>query len=156
MRDRRNWSGRNRGCCSVESLRVTDITTDERTVFGSRLLCRTGPAGLNGSANAATGPELATNHRPHRIGSLDHVFQDLVHDIFLKNAKVAVTEEILLQRLQFQAAFARHVANGEYAEVRQPGFGAHRGQFGVIDKDFVAGELVFPGFDGRKGKVEAD
>jgi len=92
---------------------------------------------------------------PHRIGGLHYIFQHLVHDVFLENAKVAVAEQILFQRLEFEAALAGHVTDGEHAEVGQAGFGAHRGEFRIVDENFVARKLVLPGFNGRKGEIEA-
>ena len=114
-----------------------------------------GPACLNRRADAAAGTEDSVDYGPDGVGGFDDVFEHLVDDVFLKDAEVAVTEEVLLERLQFEAAFARHVADGEHAEVGEAGFGAHGGEFGVVNDDFVAGKLVFPCFDGGESEVEA-
>src|ERR1035441_929443 len=51
---------------------------------------RPGPARLDGGADAASGTELAAHHGPHRIAGLDHVLQNLVHDVLLEDAQIAV------------------------------------------------------------------
>ena len=72
----------------------------------------------------------------------------------LKDAQAAVVEQIFLQRLELQAILARHVADGQQAEVGQAGFGADAGELGVVDQDLVAGKLVFPDVDRRERIVE--
>jgi hypothetical protein len=116
---------------------------------------RAGPAGFYGGGDAAAGAEDAFDYGPNWVGGLDDVFEDLVDDVLLKDAEVAVAVEIFLERFEFEAALAGHVADGENAEVGQAGFGADAGQFGVVDFNLVAGELVAPGFDGGKLEIEA-
>ena len=112
------------------------------------------PPGLYRGGNAAPGTELATHHGPDRITSLVHVFKDLIDDVLLENPKIAVTKEVLFDRLEFEATVAGHVADGENAEVGEPCFGADGGEFRIVDLDFIAGKLILPGFNGRKGEVE--
>jgi hypothetical protein len=90
--------------------------------------------------------------RPHRIAGLHHVFKNLVHDVFLKDAEIPVAEQILFERFQLQTALARHVADGQNAEVGQAGLGADRGQLRIVDLNLVSGKLVLPGLDGGKAK----
>jgi len=120
-----------------------------------QLFLRPGETSFDGGSDAAAGAELATDYGPGGIACLDHIFEDLVDDVFLEDAEVAVAEEVLLEGFEFEAAMARHVADVEDAEIWQPGFGADRGQFRVIDGDFVAGELVLPCFDGGEFEVES-
>ena len=119
------------------------------------LLIWTGPAGFDGGGDAAAGAEFAADDGPDGIAGFHHVFEDLVDDVFLEDAEVAVAEEIFLKRFEFEAAGAGHVANGEVAEVGQAGLGADGGEFGIVDDDFVVGELILPGLDFGEFEVEA-
>src|ERR1017187_3518865 len=114
-----------------------------------------GPAGFDGGADAAAGTKHSMHDCPNRVAGLDHVLKHLIDDIFLEDAEIAVTEEILLEGLQFEAALAGHVADCEGAEIGQAGLGTYGCKFGVVDLDFIAGKLVLPGFDGGKGEIDA-
>ena len=92
---------------------------------------------------------------PDRVAGLDDIFEDLVDNVFLEDAEITVAEEVLFEGLKFEAECAWHVTNGENTKVRQTGFGTDRGQFWIVNDDFVAWELVLPGFDGREGEIEA-
>src|SRR3569833_2024787 len=85
----------------------------------SDLCGRPWPFGFYIRRDAAAGAELAAHHSPHGIAGFHHVFEDLVDDVFLEDAEVAVAEEVFLERFELEAAGARHVADGEVAEVRQ-------------------------------------
>jgi len=114
-----------------------------------------GEAGFDDGGDAAAGAEVAFDDGPDGVGGLDEVFEDLVDDVFLEDAEVAVAEEVFLEALELGAAVAGHIADGECAEVGEAGFGADGGEFGVVDEDFVAGKLVWPGFNGGEGEVES-
>lgn len=60
--------------------------------FQERSGRRPRPACFHGGPNPPARPELPANNSPHRIAGLNHVFQHLVDDVFLKDAQVAVTE----------------------------------------------------------------
>jgi hypothetical protein len=113
------------------------------------------PAGFHCGGDAAAGAKDAFDYGPDGVGGFDYVFENLIDDVFLEDAEVAVAVEIFLERFELEAALAGHVADGENAEVGQAGFGADAGQFGVVDFDLIAGKLVAPGFDGGKLKVQA-
>ncbi len=49
--------------------------------------------------------------------------QHAVHHVLLKDAQVAVRQQVHLVRLQLQAELVRHVAQHQLAEIRQPGLG---------------------------------
>ena len=115
----------------------------------------TGVEGFDHSGDAAAGTEVAYYFGPDGVGGFDYVVEDLVDDVFLKDAEVAVGEEIFLERFELEAQFARHVADGEATEVGQTGLGADAGELGVVDEDLVSLELVPPGFDGGELDVEA-
>ncbi len=50
-----------------------------------------------------------------------NVLQHLIDDVLLKNSKIAIRQQILLQRLQFEAELIRNIANAQLAEIRQAG-----------------------------------
>src|SRR5580692_1557448 len=116
---------------------------------------RARPAGFDGGSDAAAGAEHALDHCPDRIGGLHDVFQNLVDDVLLEDAQIAIAEQIFLERLQFQASGPGHVADGEQAKVGQAGLGANRGQFRIVDEDLVARKLISPGLNCREGEVES-
>jgi hypothetical protein len=118
------------------------------SLFGS------GPAGFDFGGDAAARAEVAVDDGPHRVAGFHHVFENLINDVFLKYAEIAVAEEVFLERFEFEATGARRVADGEVAEVGQAGFGTNRGQFRVVDDDLVAGKLILPCLDFRKPKIE--
>ncbi len=109
----------------------------------------------NDGGDAAAGAEVAYDNGPDGIAGFDDVVEDLVDDVFLEDAEVAVGEEVFLEGLELQAALAGHVADGEAAEVGEARLGADAGELGVVDEDLVGLELVLPGFDGGEGGVEA-
>jgi hypothetical protein len=117
-------------------------------VFGA------GVEGFDDGGDASAGAEVADDLCPDGIAGFDDVVEDLVDDVLLKDAEVAVCEEILLEGLELEAGLAGHVADGEAAEVGQAGLGADGGELGVVDEDFVGAELVAPGFNGREFDVE--
>lgn len=119
------------------------------------LLLRAGEARFDGGGDAAAGAEFSADDGPDGIAGLDDVFEDLVDDVFLEDAEVAVAEEVFLEGSELEAALAGHVADVEDAEVRQAGFGADRSEFRIVDGDFVAGELILPCFDGGEFEVES-
>ena len=95
----------------------------------------------------ASRPEIPLHYRPNRVRRLHNIVQHLVDDVLLKYSQIAIVKKIFLQRLQLQAFLARHIANRQDAEVRQPGLGADRGKLRIVDQDLVAGKLVLPHID---------
>src|SRR5258708_1120696 len=145
-----------RGARAVESAGSTDSKEICRTASIRRYLgLRTWPACFHSSPDAAAGAEHTFDNGPNWVCRLNDVFQHLVHDVFLKDAEIAVTEEILLERFQFEAFVTGHVTNGEDAEVGESGLGANGGHFGVVYQDFIAGKLILPDFNGREVEIEA-
>jgi hypothetical protein len=118
-------------------------------VFGA------GIEGFDYCGDAAAGTEVAYYVGPDGVGGFDDVIEDLVDDVFLKDAEVAVDEEVFLERLQLHAFLAGHVTDGEAAEVWKAGLGTDAGELGVVDEDLVGLELVRPGFNCGKLDVEA-
>ena len=107
-----------------------------------------GEEGFDDGGDAAAGAEVAGDFGPDGVAGFDDVVEDLVDDVFLKDAEVAVGEEVLLEALELEAGFAGHVADEDAAEVGKAGFGADGGELGVVDEDLVGLKLIAPGFDG--------
>jgi len=78
---------------------------------------------------------------------MHHVVQNLIDHVLLKDPKIAIGLKVLLQRFQFEAQTIRHISNKDRAEIGEAGFGADRGELGVVDEDLVSGKLVGPGFN---------
>ena len=115
----------------------------------------TGVEGFDDGGDSAAGAEVADYLGPDGIAGFYDVVEDLVDDIFLEDAEVAIGEEVFLEGFELEATLAGHVADGEAAEVGEAGLWADGGELGVVDEDFVSAELVAPGFDGGEGDVEA-
>src|SRR4051794_27358036 len=113
------------------------------------------PFGFYIGGDAAAGAEFSADYGPDGLAGFHDVFEDLVDDVLLKDAEVAVAEEVFLKGFELETASARHVTDCEVAEVGKACFGADGGEFGVVDDDLVAGKLVLPGFDFRKFEVES-
>src|SRR6478609_9307175 len=71
---------------------------------------RSWPAGFYRCRYATTGTELASHDCPDGVAGFRYVFEDLVHDVFLEDPKIAVAEEILLEGFELEAPVAGHVA----------------------------------------------
>src|ERR1700691_4688499 len=69
--------------------------------------------GFDDGGDAATGAEVANDLGPDRVAGFDDVVEDLVDDVFLEDAQIAIGEEILLEALELEALLAGHVADGE-------------------------------------------
>ena len=119
------------------------------------LHCRPGIFGFDDGRDTSAGAEVAYYVSPDWVAGFDYVVEDLVDDVLLKDAQVAIGEEIFLEGLQFEAALAGHVADGDAAEVGQAGLGADGGELGIVDEDLVGFELIAPGFDGGEFGLEA-
>ena len=92
---------------------------------------------------------------PDRVAGFDHVFEDLVDNVFLEDAKVAVREQVFLPGLELEAAFAGHITELNNTEIGQAGLRADGSKFGIVDQNFIGRELILPGFNGGEIEVEA-
>src|SRR6266567_3966015 len=106
-----------------------------------------GPACFHCGPNPAARAKDTLDHCPLWLGRADHVFQNLIDDILLEDTKIAVVQQILLERFQFQAKLGRHVTNLQQAKVGQAGLRAHRRKLRHVNEDFISGKLVRPGID---------
>src|SRR5215469_16723526 len=59
--------------------------------------------GLDDGRDSATRTEVADDLGPDGIGGFDNVVENLVDDVLLKDAQVAIGEEIFLEGLEFHA-----------------------------------------------------
>ena len=108
-------------------------------------------AGVGGGdygGDAAAGAEVAYDDGPDWVAGFDDVVEDLVDDVLLEDAEVTVGEEVFLEGLELKAGLARHVANGDAAEVGEAGLGADTGELGTDDFDgeFTPGAGVWKRF----------
>src|SRR5579884_580905 len=117
--------------------------------------CRMRPPSFNGGSNSSAWAEDSAHHCPFGISGAYYIVQNSVDDVFLKDAEIAVAGQIFFQRLQLQAAFARHVAQCEHAEIGESGFRTDGCEFRNINLDFVSRELVRPGLDFREIEIES-
>src|ERR1039458_6201532 len=98
-------------------------------------------------ADASAWTKRAFDFSPFRLAGAHYVLENAVHDVFLEDAQIAVTDQVFLQRFQFEAALVGHVANPQRPEIGQASFGTYGGELGYINLYLVAGNLVRPGFD---------
>lgn len=87
--------------------------------------------------DAAAGREGAGDGHALGGAGLHEIVEDLVGGRFIENALVSIRQQVILQRLQFDAAFVRRVLNDDLAEVGQARFGAHRSELGAANVNFV-------------------
>ena len=88
------------------------------------LLLGPGPFCFNLRSDATARAKVPVYDGPDGVAGFHDIFEDLVDDVFLEDPKVAVAEELFLERFELEAPRARHVADGEMAEVGQACFGA--------------------------------
>src|SRR5713101_3891765 len=106
-----------------------------------------GPASKDRGGQAAARREFAANDAPFGSDGVQDVTENLIHGIFIKNAQIAVSEQIHFQGLQFDALFLRHVLDGDGAEVGETGLWAYRGILGEARGNHVARILIWPSFE---------
>jgi hypothetical protein len=112
------------------------------------------PAGFDDGRDSTAGTEVSLDDSPYRIAGLHDVFQYPVDYVLLKDAEIAVGEQIFLQGLQLEAATARHVTDRQMAEVGQAGFWTDRCEFRIVYQDLVTWKLVLPDFNAGKVVIE--
>ena len=111
------------------------------------LLPRPRPARHNCRGDPAARTKLSSNLRPHRLHPLHHILEHLIDHVLLKNPKIAVGLQILLQGFQLKAILVRHVTDVQHSKIRQPGFRTHRRELRIVDNDLVSRKLVRPSLD---------
>ena len=80
------------------------------------------PPGEDGGIQAAAGSEFALDDAPDRISGFDDVAEHFVYGIFVKNAQIAKSEDVVLQGLEFHTQLVGHVFDGYHPKVRELGF----------------------------------
>src|SRR5580698_4150760 len=61
------------------------------------LLFRPRPPRHHRRSNPAAWPENTLDLSPHRVDCLHHIFQNLIDDVLLKDAEVAISKQVLLE-----------------------------------------------------------
>lgn len=73
--------------------------------------------------------------------------ENFVHSVFVEDAEIAISEQVHLESLEFDAFLARHVLDSDGAVVGQSGFWTDGGVLGKASGDDVTGELIGPGIE---------
>src|SRR5580700_8465227 len=97
-----------RGCAGSEQRTLNDRAENALDAWAFRVF-RAGVKGFDNSGDSAAGAEVADDFGPDRIAGFDDVVENLVDDVLLEDAEVAVGEEIFLEGLEFEAGLAGHV-----------------------------------------------
>ena len=86
----------------------------------------------------------------------DEIVKDLVRDIFVKDAFVTKTDQVVLQSLQLDTAIVGYIGNADFTKVWESSLGTHRRKLGTADRDFViaVGFRIGKGFKGRERHPE--
>src|SRR5262245_4836691 len=81
----------------------------------------------------------------------DEVVEDLVGDVLVEDAAIAELDDVVLERLQLDAARVGDVGDADLAEVGQAGLRAQRGELRTLNRDFVValGPRIGKGLDRR-------
>ena len=139
----------------ARSLRTLNDHAENTLAAWAFRVVRAGVKGFDNSGDSAAGTEVADDFGPDGIAGFNDIVEDLIDDVFLKDAEVTIGEEIFLEGFELEAGLAGHVADGDATEVGQAGLGTDGGELGVVDQDLVGFELIAPGVDRRKFDVEA-
>src|SRR5690349_4093437 len=99
------------------SSRPTGIRTSGGTLVGARF---GGHDGLDAPAHR----EVADVGHAARVNGGDEVVLDLIGDVFVKNPAVAKFDQVILERLQFDAARVGRIRDPNLAEVGETGLRA--------------------------------
>jgi hypothetical protein len=99
--------------------------------------------------DASTRIEVAYDIEFSWLAGAYEIFEHLIHDMLVKNAKVTVGEYVLFERFEFDTVFIRSVDKLDGGEIGKTGFWANAGKFwnGEVDHILPVGILVRPGFD---------
>jgi hypothetical protein len=100
------------------------------------LRCR-GEVGDDRRGDAATRGEGAGDRHTARPARGHEVVEDLVRGRLVEDPAVAVLQEVVLERFQFDARLIGHVGDADLAKVRQTRLGTHGGELRTADLDLV-------------------
>jgi hypothetical protein len=103
------------------------------------------PASEDRSGQTTAGRKFASHYTPFGANSIDDIMKNLVHGIFIEDAKIAIGEKVHLESLEFDAVLARHILDGDSAIVGHSGFRTNGRVFRKARGDDVAGVLIGPG-----------
>jgi hypothetical protein len=119
-----------------------------------RTLTGTGEMSFNNGLDSSSRVELARDRRSHGPAGLDDVLEDPVDSIFIKDAQIPVSEDIVFQGFELKAGTLRHVLDRNYPEIRKACFGTDRGKLWNLYGDLIIRKLVGECFDARKPHFE--
>ncbi len=80
------------------------------------------------------------------MAGFDEVRQNFVDGVFIEDAEISVSVNIILERFELDAGLVWYVGELDSAKVRQACFWANGGVFRDFNGNVVSGVLVGPGF----------
>lgn len=87
--------------------------------------------------DAAAGAEVADDGHTSRFTACRQIVQNIIGQVLVKDAFVAVTLEIKLERFKLDAELVGAIRDMDRAEIRLAGLGAKAGEFRTIDLDII-------------------
>jgi len=84
------------------------------------------------------------------LAGFDEVRQNLVDGVFIEDAEIPVSMDIIFERFEFNAGLIWYVGELDGPEIRQACLWANGGIFWNFNGNAVSGILVGPGFQSRE------
>ncbi len=124
-----------------------EVGSTERRISAEFAVYQLWKLRFNFARQPAARSEGAGDFRPDGPAGCDDIVKDSVDGIFIEDAEIAVGMDIHFERFQLKAFFVGHIVQRNGSEVRQVGFGANRGVFGDLNRNFVSLILVRESLD---------
>lgn len=102
---------------------------------------------LDHAAQPSASRKLTRDLGPRRTAGSNHVLENAIDGIFVKNADVSVGVDVHFERLELQALFIRFIVKSDRPKVGQIGLGTDRRVLGNHDRNFISVVLVWKGFN---------
>lgn len=111
--------------------------------------------GTDQASKAPSSGELSRDGRRYRATSFDDVGKDSVDCILIKNSEIAISVDIHFEGFQLHAGLIGYIGQSNCSKIRKTGFGANRGIFRNVYRDFIPGILIRPCFEPRQSLADA-
>ena len=106
------------------------------------------------SVDSASDPVIGDDLHPFGTGALHKIVQYPVDEVLLVYADAAETEQVVLERAEFNDRLCRSVVDPESGEIGQSGKWADRGEFICINGDNDVPSRVLIGEGLERGNVD--